>query len=172
MGGGGRGRHIPFSSTREAIQIQIAMALTFPAVSVSCHLLHSQPLLSSISFSYLSLPFSAPQSHCCTWKAALFVSSPYSFKTHSILKRIPRSEVRAFLPNLTQQPILKEALKEPVAFVGGMFAGLLRLDLNEEPLKEWVSRTVEASGMAAEEIRKRDAGEEEEEERPQEIEIE
>lgn len=59
-----------------------------------------------------------------------------------------------------------------MAFVGGMFAGLLRLDLNEEPLKEWVSRTVEASGMTAEEIRKRDAGEEEEEERPQEIEIE
>ncbi|KAL0441222.1 UNVERIFIED_CONTAM: hypothetical protein Sradi_0061100 [Sesamum radiatum] len=148
------------------------MALTFPAVSVSFHLLHSLPLLSSISFSYYRCPFLLlTQSHCCTWKAALFVSSPYSFKTHSILKRIRGSEVRAFLPNLTQQPILKEALKEPVAFVGGMFAGLLRLDLNEEPLKEWVSRTVEASGMAAEEIRKRDAGEEEEE-RPQEIEIE
>ncbi|KAK4428207.1 hypothetical protein Salat_1589700 [Sesamum alatum] len=124
----------------------------------------------------LTLPFSAPQSQC-SWKAALrgkqlFVSSPYSFKSHSI----GGSEVRAFLPipNLTQEPILKEALKEPVAFVGGMFAGLLRLDLKEEPLKEWVSRTVEASGMTAEEIRKRDAEEEDEgeEERPQEIEIE
>uniref|UniRef100_A0A2P2P0F7 UPF0426 protein At1g28150ic n=1 Tax=Rhizophora mucronata TaxID=61149 RepID=A0A2P2P0F7_RHIMU len=46
------------------------------------------------------------------------------------------------------EPILKEAFKEPVAFMGGMFAGLLRLDLNEEPLKEWVTRTVEASGIA------------------------
>ncbi|KAK1326288.1 UPF0426 protein [Acorus calamus] len=33
--------------------------------------------------------------------------------------------------------------KEPVAFMGEMFAGLLRLDLNEEPLKEWLTRTVE-----------------------------
>ncbi|KAK4394949.1 hypothetical protein Sango_1649200 [Sesamum angolense] len=74
--------------------------------------------------------------------------------------------------SLLEHIALRSLNREPVAFVGGMFAGLLRLDLNEEPLKEWVSRTVEASGMAAEEIRKRDAGEEEEEERPQEIEIE
>ncbi|XP_050215610.1 UPF0426 protein At1g28150, chloroplastic isoform X2 [Mercurialis annua] len=50
------------------------------------------------------------------------------------------------------QPILKEALKEPVAFIGGMFAGVLRLDLEEEPLKEWVTRTVEASGMTVEDV--------------------
>ncbi|KAF3327291.1 hypothetical protein FCM35_KLT07409 [Carex littledalei] len=31
-----------------------------------------------------------------------------------------------------------------------IFLGLLRLDLNEDPLKEWVSRTVEASGIAEE----------------------
>lgn len=36
--------------------------------------------------------------------------------------------------------------------MGGMFAGLLRLDLNEDPLKEWITRTVEASGLTAEEI--------------------
>lgn len=54
--------------------------------------------------------------------------------------------------------------------MGGIFAGLLRLDLNEEPLKEWVGRTVEASGITAEEISKRDG--EQEEETPQEIEIE
>nr|GEU80941.1 uncharacterized protein [Tanacetum cinerariifolium] len=41
---------------------------------------------------------------------------------------------------------------EPVAFMGGMFAGLLRLDLNEDPLKEWVTRTVEASGLTDEEL--------------------
>lgn len=43
-------------------------------------------------------------------------------------------------------------LQEPVAFMGGMFAGLLRLDLNEDPLKEWVTRTVEASGITKEEL--------------------
>lgn len=36
--------------------------------------------------------------------------------------------------------------------MGGMFAGLLRLDLNEDPLKEWVTRTAEASGIVEEEI--------------------
>lgn len=35
--------------------------------------------------------------------------------------------------------------------MGGMFAGLLRLDLNEDPLKEWIGRTVEASGMSTDE---------------------
>ncbi|KAJ6926159.1 hypothetical protein NC651_010566 [Populus alba x Populus x berolinensis] len=72
--------------------------------------------------------------------------------------------------NPTNEPILKDALKEPVAFMGGMFAGLLRLDLNEDPLKEWVTRTVEASGITEEDI---DAeGSQPEESVPLEIEIE
>jgi hypothetical protein len=54
--------------------------------------------------------------------------------------------------------------------MGGMFAGLLRLDLKEDPLNEWISRTVEASGITEEEI---DAeGSKAEEEVPQQIEIE
>ncbi|XP_021801119.1 UPF0426 protein At1g28150, chloroplastic [Prunus avium] len=78
--------------------------------------------------------------------------------------------VKAFFFNPTEEPILREALKEPVAFMGGMFAGLLRLDLNEDPLKDWVSRTVEASGITEEEI---DAsGLEPEVEAPLQIEIE
>ncbi|KAL3628997.1 hypothetical protein CASFOL_028043 [Castilleja foliolosa] len=126
----------------------------------------------------------------------------------SITAKVCGGPVRAFFPNSSQEPILKEALKsnhisakelylknvillaeersisklmgygtyedrEPVAFVGGIFAGLLRLDLNEEPLKEWISRTVEASGISAEEISKSkgvDYGGEEE--MPQEIQIE
>ncbi|KAL9224799.1 hypothetical protein vseg_000800 [Gypsophila vaccaria] len=67
-----------------------------------------------------------------------------------LLKR--GSSVKAFFFNPSDEPILKEALKEPVAFMGGIFAGLLRLDLNEEPLKEWVNRTVEASGITEQEI--------------------
>ena len=61
------------------------------------------------------------------------------------------------------------SLQEPVAFAGGMFAGLLRLDLNEDPLKEWVTRTVEASGISEEEI---DDEGSKPEEVPQQIEIE
>lgn len=54
--------------------------------------------------------------------------------------------------------------------MGGVFAGLLRLDLNDDPLKEWVSRTVEASGITTEEIEAE--GSKPEEEVPQQIEIE
>ncbi|KAH0878701.1 hypothetical protein HID58_066095 [Brassica napus] len=61
---------------------------------------------------------------------------------------------------------------EPIAFMGGMFAGLLRLDLNEEPLKEWVTRTVEASGITEEEVADADGMASNEEESPQQIEIE
>ncbi|CAF2160358.1 UPF0426 protein At1g28150, chloroplastic [Brassica rapa] len=73
--------------------------------------------------------------------------------------------------NLPQEPILSEALKEPIAFVGGMFAGLLRLDLNDEPLKEWVTRTVEASGITEEDVGGGGMASSEEES-PQQIEIE
>ncbi|KAJ3680323.1 hypothetical protein LUZ60_016601 [Juncus effusus] len=71
------------------------------------------------------------------------------------------------------QPIIKDALKEPVAFLGGVFAGLLRLDLNEDPLKEWISKTVEASGIT-EEIETGDYGSEQngEGDTPQQILIE
>ena len=55
--------------------------------------------------------------------------------------------------------------------MGGMFAGLLRLDLNEDPLKEWVTRTAEASGIVEEEI-DADAEGSKTDEVPQQIEIE
>lgn len=55
--------------------------------------------------------------------------------------------------------------------MGGMFAGLLRLDLNEDPLREWVTRTVEASGISQEEL-DAEGSKEAEEDAPQQIEIE
>ncbi|XP_004137400.1 UPF0426 protein At1g28150, chloroplastic [Cucumis sativus] len=58
--------------------------------------------------------------------------------------------ISAFFFNPVGDPVLKEALKEPVAFAGGLFAGLLRLDLNEDPLKEWVKKTVESAGLREE----------------------
>ncbi|XP_031490681.1 UPF0426 protein At1g28150, chloroplastic [Nymphaea colorata] len=77
--------------------------------------------------------------------------------------------VKAFF-NPFNEPILKEAIKEPVAFFGGAFAGLLRLNLNEEPLKDWILRSVEAAGVTEEDI---EAGNPQEEEAaPQQIEIE
>lgn len=61
-------------------------------------------------------------------------------------------KVGAFFNPIEDQPILKDAAKEPVAFLGGVFAGLLRLNLNEDPLKEWIARTVEASGISPDEV--------------------
>ncbi|CAD6262975.1 unnamed protein product [Miscanthus lutarioriparius] len=61
--------------------------------------------------------------------------------------------------------------REPVAFMGGVFAGLLRLDLNEDPLKEWITRTVEASGIA-EENSSEESSEADQNDAPQQIEIE
>lgn len=54
--------------------------------------------------------------------------------------------------------------------MGGMFAGILRLDLNEDPLKEWVSRTVEASGIKEDDVSEN--GFQAEDDTPQQIEIE
>uniref|UniRef100_A0ACD5V3A2 Uncharacterized protein n=1 Tax=Avena sativa TaxID=4498 RepID=A0ACD5V3A2_AVESA len=79
--------------------------------------------------------------------------------------------VRACFNPLGDERILREALKEPVAFLGGVFAGLLRLDLNEDPLKEWVTRTVEASGIS-EESSSEESNEGAQDDGPQQIEIE
>ncbi|XP_024403502.1 UPF0426 protein At1g28150, chloroplastic isoform X2 [Physcomitrium patens] len=62
-------------------------------------------------------------------------------------KKSPASQSIKAVLNPLDDPILKEAMKEPIAFLGGMFAGLLRLDLNEEPLKDWVAKTAEAAGI-------------------------
>lgn len=45
----------------------------------------------------------------------------------------------------------RACVQEPVAFLGGLFAGLLRLDLKEDPLREWVEKTVEAAGIKEDE---------------------
>lgn len=41
-----------------------------------------------------------------------------------------------FLDELT--PFLQELTRQPIAFAGGLAAGLLRLNLNEDPVKTWL----------------------------------
>ncbi|KAL5982986.1 hypothetical protein ACLOJK_017066 [Asimina triloba] len=89
----------------------------------------------------------------------------------------PRRKIQRFqslqpraLFNPFEDPIVKEALKEPVAFASGVCAGLLRLDLNDDPLKEWLTTTVEASGITKEELDTQSSNVEEV--APQQIEIE
>lgn len=37
-------------------------------------------------------------------------------------------------------PIVKELLQQPIAFTGGFFSGLLRLNPDDEPLAGWLSK--------------------------------
>ncbi len=37
-------------------------------------------------------------------------------------------------------PFLKEMTQNPVAFLGGFAAGVLQLDLNQEPVKGWLEK--------------------------------
>lgn len=43
-----------------------------------------------------------------------------------------------FLDELT--PIFRELTQQPVAFLGGFCAGMLRLKLTDEPIKSWLDR--------------------------------
>ncbi|XP_058762329.1 UPF0426 protein At1g28150, chloroplastic isoform X2 [Vicia villosa] len=122
-----------------------------------------------MSLLFTSSPLLLPCTHECRF------SSPSSFsrgpvtRSSNSLRVANRSRITAFFFNPAQDPIIKEVFKEPVAFLGGVFAGVLRLDLNEEPLKEWVTRTVEASDISVEET---DAEGSTTEAAPQEIQIE
>ncbi|MCU0545140.1 MAG: hypothetical protein MUE44_23700 [Oscillatoriaceae cyanobacterium Prado104] len=35
-------------------------------------------------------------------------------------------------------PVVKELIQQPIAFTGGFFSGLLRLNLNEDPIRSWI----------------------------------
>ena len=43
-----------------------------------------------------------------------------------------------FLTELS--PLVQELTQQPVAFLGGLFTGLLRLSLAEEPVKTWLTQ--------------------------------
>ncbi|MGI0489300.1 hypothetical protein ACN4EK_28130 [Pantanalinema rosaneae CENA516] len=43
-----------------------------------------------------------------------------------------------FLDELT--PLVKELAQQPIAFMGGLFSGLLRLNLADDPVKSWLDR--------------------------------
>ncbi|WP_330482065.1 hypothetical protein [Tumidithrix elongata] len=48
------------------------------------------------------------------------------------------------------KPIFQELVNQPVAFLGGLFSGFLRLDTNEDPLKSWLkNQGVSTKGSSA-----------------------
>jgi hypothetical protein len=38
------------------------------------------------------------------------------------------------------KPILQELTREPIAFFGGFVSGLLKLNLNDDPIKTWLEK--------------------------------
>lgn len=38
------------------------------------------------------------------------------------------------------QPLVKEAVHQPVAFIGGFVSGVLRLKLSDDPLRSWLAK--------------------------------
>jgi len=43
-----------------------------------------------------------------------------------------------FLDELT--PVFKEIIQHPVSFMGGFLSGILRLSLNDDPVKSWLDQ--------------------------------
>ncbi|MGI0490528.1 hypothetical protein ACN4EG_01850 [Alkalinema pantanalense CENA528] len=41
-----------------------------------------------------------------------------------------------FLTELS--PLMKELTQQPIAFMGGFVSGLLKLNLNDDPIKSWL----------------------------------
>lgn len=42
-------------------------------------------------------------------------------------------------------PMVKELIQQPIAFTGGFFSGLLRLNLNDDPVKSWIDEQAGSS---------------------------
>ena len=43
-----------------------------------------------------------------------------------------------FLSELT--PVLQKLVQQPIAFTGGFVSGILKLNLNEKPLSDWLEK--------------------------------
>ncbi|CAK0787419.1 hypothetical protein CVIRNUC_010639 [Coccomyxa viridis] len=64
-----------------------------------------------------------------------------TFRQRPNLSSRPASALLSRMADNVSDPILKRALKEPVAFWGGFTAGALALNLSEDPLRSWIERT-------------------------------
>lgn len=45
-------------------------------------------------------------------------------------------------------PIIKELTQHPAAFLGGLFSGLLRLNLSDDPVKSWLDEQTGSSSYS------------------------
>lgn len=52
-----------------------------------------------------------------------------------------------FLDELS--PIFKELTQQPVAFLGGFFSGVFRLNLSDDPVKSWLDQQIGSPGYTS-----------------------
>jgi hypothetical protein len=52
-----------------------------------------------------------------------------------------------FLDELT--PIVRELTQQPVAFLGGFFSGMFRLNLADDPVKSWLDEQTGSTSYTA-----------------------
>lgn len=55
-----------------------------------------------------------------------------------------------FLDELT--PVLKELSQQPIAFLGGFFSGIFRLNLADDPVKGWLDKQTGTSFSTTTEV--------------------
>ncbi len=55
-----------------------------------------------------------------------------------------------FMDELT--PIFRELTQQPIAFLGGLFSGVFRLNLSEDPVKSWLDKQAGVSSHSAIEV--------------------
>lgn len=54
------------------------------------------------------------------------------------MKRVDCKEI--FMPFDEFNPVFEELAKNPIAFLGGFTAGVLRLNLQDDPVKSWLDQ--------------------------------
>lgn len=50
---------------------------------------------------------------------------------------VAQGDIPMFFDELT--PLAKEFMQQPVAFLGGFFSGVFRLNLSDDPVKSWLN---------------------------------
>ncbi|MEA5583705.1 hypothetical protein VB620_20470 [Nodularia harveyana UHCC-0300] len=45
-------------------------------------------------------------------------------------------------------PIFQQFTKHPISFTGGLFSGLLRLNLQDDPVKSWLDKQINSTGSS------------------------
>ncbi|MBC6430930.1 hypothetical protein FM036_08870 [Nostoc sp. HG1] len=46
-------------------------------------------------------------------------------------------------------PIFKEFIQHPASFVGGLFSGVLRLNLADDPVKSWLDQQIRSNSYTS-----------------------